>query len=87
MSGRAMPCCSARTGAVLLVDTGPAPEPLAACLDRAGIARIDLLVLTHFDLDHIGGVSAVYGRVGTVLHGPGYGPADRILAAAVRRRR
>jgi competence protein ComEC len=67
-------------GTVMLVDTGPAPEPLVTCLDRAGIARIDLLVLTHFDLDHIGGVSAVFGRVGTVLHGPGYGPAEGILA-------
>jgi competence protein ComEC len=66
-------------GAVMLVDAGPAPEPLVACLDRAGIARIDLLVLTHFDLDHIGGVSAVYGRVATVLHGPAYGPAAPIL--------
>ncbi|MFB8147249.1 ComEC/Rec2 family competence protein [Microbacterium sp. NPDC056003] len=56
--------------AVALVDTGPAPESLIACLDRAGVGRIDLLVLTHFDLDHAGGVDAVVGRVGTVLHGP-----------------
>lgn len=66
-------------GAVALVDTGPAPEPLAACLDRVGIARIDLLVLTHFDLDHIGGVPAVVGRVGTVLHGPIHNDGESIL--------
>lgn len=57
-------------GRVALIDTGPDPRALGACLERVGIARIDLLVLTHFDLDHVGGVSAVTGRVGTVLHGP-----------------
>lgn len=57
-------------GAVAVVDTGPAPESLAACLDRAGVDGIDLLVLTHFDLDHVGGIPAVEGRVGMVLHGP-----------------
>lgn len=35
-----------------------------------GIARLDLLVLTHFDHDHSGGVAAVVGRVDRVLHGP-----------------
>jgi competence protein ComEC len=68
------------SGVVMLVDTGPDPEPLTACLDRVGIARIDLLVLTHFDQDHVGGVAAVRGRVGTVLHGPEYGPAGHLLA-------
>ncbi|MEV7608725.1 ComEC/Rec2 family competence protein [Microbacterium sp. NPDC089320] len=57
-------------GATALIDTGPEPEPLASCLRGLGVARVDLLVLTHFDLDHVGGVEAVQGRVGTVLHGP-----------------
>ena len=57
-------------GATALVDTGPDPEPLARCLDVLGIARLDLLVLTHFDHDHSGGVAAVVGRVDRVLHGP-----------------
>lgn len=57
-------------GAVALIDTGPDPAALEACLSRVGVGRIDLLVLSHFDLDHVAGVSAVAGRVGTVLYGP-----------------
>ncbi|GAA5198230.1 ComEC/Rec2 family competence protein [Microbacterium jejuense] len=72
-------------GAVALVDTGPDPAPLTACLDRVGVSRIDLLVLTHSDLDHIGGVAAVTGRVDTVLHGPDDAPGrtavQRLTAA------
>ncbi|GAA4765487.1 ComEC/Rec2 family competence protein [Microbacterium gilvum] len=56
--------------AVALVDTGPEPEALRACLARLGVDRIEMLVLTHFDLDHVGGVEAVAGRTGTLLHGP-----------------
>lgn len=64
-------------GSVAVIDTGPEPEALASCLRSLGIDRIDLLVLTHFDLDHIGGVEAVRGRVGTVLHGPPAGADDQ----------
>ncbi|MEC5149976.1 ComEC/Rec2 family competence protein [Cryobacterium sp. GrIS_2_6] len=52
-----------------LVDVGPDPKPLKQCLRSLGIDRIDLLVLTHYDMDHIGGIAAVIGRVGTALIG------------------
>ncbi|WP_259461115.1 MULTISPECIES: ComEC/Rec2 family competence protein [unclassified Microbacterium] len=67
-------------GVVALFDTGPDPKPLAECLQSLGIGRIDLLVLSHFDLDHVGGTSAVYGKVEKVLHGPVEGDsAARLL--------
>ncbi|MDJ0348480.1 ComEC/Rec2 family competence protein [Cryobacterium sp. PH29-G1] len=52
-----------------LVDVGPDPQLLTNCLATLGITHIDLLVLTHYDLDHIGGVDAVIGRVDTALVG------------------
>ncbi|MFD5225699.1 ComEC/Rec2 family competence protein [Microbacterium sp. NPDC058342] len=68
-------------GRTALIDTGPEPDALSECLVRTGVARIDLLVLTHYDLDHVGGTAAVQGRVGAVLHGPVSEPADgRLLA-------
>lgn len=70
-------------GRVALVDTGPDPVPLRACLDRFGVGRIDLLILTHFDLDHRGGMDAVVGRVDVVLHGPPATPEDDAVLAAL----
>lgn len=67
--------------AIALIDTGHDPALVSACLDRVGVARVDLLVLTHFDKDHVGGSEAVIGRVDTVLHGPTDGIADERLLA------
>lgn len=60
-------------GSVALIDTGPEPEALTACLSDLGIERIQLLILSHYDLDHVGGISAVFGMVDRALVGP---PAD-----------
>ncbi|MBU20088.1 ComEC/Rec2 family competence protein [Microbacterium sp.] len=66
-------------GATALIDTGHDPALVSACLDRVGVTRLDLLVLTHFDKDHVGGTEAVIGRAETVLHGPTDGSADERL--------
>jgi competence protein ComEC len=76
-------------GAVALVDTGPEPAALTRCLTQFGVDRLDLVVLTHFDLDHIGGSDAVIGRAAVVVHGPPGEAADtrlldRFAAAGAR---
>ncbi|MEP6478826.1 MAG: ComEC/Rec2 family competence protein [Rhodoglobus sp.] len=63
-------------GQVALIDTGREPALMTKCLDELGISHIDLLVLTHFDMDHIGGTSAVYGMVDRAFIGPIAEPAD-----------
>lgn len=70
-------------GEVALIDTGAEPEQLADCLGTLGIERLDLLVLTHFDLDHAGGVPAIVGRVDRVLVGPTGREQDEAVVAAL----
>lgn len=71
-------------GVIALDDTGREPARLQRCLDQLGITHIDLLVLTHYDLDHVGGVSAVYGKVDRVLIGPPSDPGDVRIASELR---
>lgn len=47
----------------VLVDTGPDPEPVAECLRQRGVAELDAVVLTHFHLDHTGGLAGVIDAV------------------------
>lgn len=39
-----------------LIDGGESPDRLNSELARRGVSRIDLLVLSHFDNDHVGGL-------------------------------
>lgn len=55
---------------VMLVGTGDDPERLASCLDRFGVHRIAILVLTHDDRDHVGALSVVVDRVDRALVAP-----------------
>ncbi len=55
----------ARTGphAAVVVDVGTDGTAVDRCLDRLGVNRIDLLVVSHFHADHVGGLpAAVAGR-------------------------
>ncbi len=55
-----------RTGAgrAIMIDVGPPGDAADRCLDQLGVRRLDLLVLTHFHADHVGGLAAVLdGRV------------------------
>jgi competence protein ComEC len=58
-------------GHAVLFDAGPPDGPVLARLRAAGVARIDLLVVTHDQADHEGGAPAVLAhcRVGLLLDG------------------
>jgi competence protein ComEC len=68
-----------------LIDVGRHPEPIAACLDRFGIGTLDLLVLTHFDADHAGGLAAVVGRVEHAIVGRAVEPREDTALDDLRR--
>lgn len=74
----------AGAGAAVEVDAGPDPVSIDRCMREFGIHRIPLLVLTHFHLDHVGGlVGALRGRpVSRIITGPLAEPATG--AAIVR---
>ena len=43
----------------VVVDAGPDPAVMDACLDRLGVRAVPLLLLTHFHADHVDGASGV----------------------------
>jgi competence protein ComEC len=67
-------------GAGIVVDAGPEPELVDRCLDRLGIRRVPLVVLSHFHADHVDGLPGVYaGRKVAAVEVTGLGePAERV---------
>jgi competence protein ComEC len=50
---------SAGAGRAIVVDTGPEPLAVDACLRRLGVHAVPLLLLTHLHADHVGGLDGV----------------------------
>lgn len=76
-------------GASLLVDGGPPEANVAAKLRAHGVSSLDVVVLTHAQRDHEGGLEAVVRkfRVGLLLDGgTGRDPVHARIVAAARAR-
>ncbi len=58
--------------ASVLVDTGASESRLRSALGRAGVSRLDAVVVTHSDDDHCGALASLRGTVGV----------DRVIVAA-----
>jgi competence protein ComEC len=51
-------------GSGVVVDAGPDPAAVDRCLRRLGVTSVPLLIVSHFHVDHVGGVAGVFrGRV------------------------
>jgi competence protein ComEC len=56
---------------VALIDTGRDSQLVENCVADAGVSEIEMLVLTHFDADHVAGLPGVIERVsGKLLVSP-----------------
>ncbi|MEH1100650.1 ComEC/Rec2 family competence protein [Micromonospora sp. CPCC 205561] len=74
-------------GRAVVVDAGPDPAAADGCLRRLGVREVALLVVSHFHVDHTGGVAGVFRgrRVDAVLTPRWPEPAagrDLVLAEA-----
>ncbi|MPY81205.1 MAG: DNA internalization-related competence protein ComEC/Rec2 [Actinophytocola sp.] len=77
------------SGNAVVVDTGTELGDIDRCLDRLGVERVPLVILSHLHADHIGGLDAVLGgrAVGGIAVGEGRTPgwAWRQVVATGRR--
>ncbi|MFV2001191.1 MAG: ComEC/Rec2 family competence protein [Acidimicrobiia bacterium] len=77
------------TGRTMLIDGGPDPGLIDRALRRQGVSRIDVVVATHGDADHVAGLIDVVGAydVGELWVSAFAGPSDLlrgVIDAAAR---
>jgi competence protein ComEC len=75
---------AAGDGEAVVVDVGPDPALMDRCLDRLGVGRVPLLVLTHDHADHVMGLPGALGdrSVGQVVMSPLAEPEEQAVAVA-----
>ncbi|WP_231619258.1 ComEC/Rec2 family competence protein, partial [Nonomuraea sp. SBT364] len=82
---------AAGPGRAIVVDAGPDPSVIDACLRRLAVHDVPLVILTHPHADHIDGLAGVYRdrRVGAVVTTPHRHttPQSTRLTAELARRR
>ncbi|MGI9092664.1 MAG: ComEC/Rec2 family competence protein [Mycobacteriales bacterium] len=63
--------------AAVVVDAGLDPAVMDSCLRRLHVRRVPMLVVTHLDADHVGGVTGVFDHrpVAALITGPRTQPA------------
>ena len=67
-----------KDGHSVLIDAGYAntADKVLAFLKKAGVEKLDVLVITHYDKDHVGGAAAILQSLPVdKLYLPGYEPA------------
>lgn len=71
-------------GGAVLVDTGPPRADIAGCLHRAGVHRLDAVVLSHYHADHVGALDAVLAAApaAQIVVGPARHPAETVTEVA-----
>jgi competence protein ComEC len=70
-------------GRAVMVDAGPEPSATDRCLRRLGVRQVVLFVVSHFHVDHIGGIAGVFrGRRIAAVITPDW-PEPRTGRAAV----
>jgi competence protein ComEC len=70
-------------GKTALIDTGEFPDLLRRCLGLLGVSHLDLVVLTHFDKDHVGAWQVLVGITDEVWVGPRDSQGDRDIVSAL----
>ncbi len=74
-------------GQAIVIDAGPEPTAIDRCLRQLAVRSVPLLVFTHDDADHVGGVDGVFagrqvGAVAVSRYRGTSGGRDRVLRAA-----
>ncbi|MFP7696816.1 ComEC/Rec2 family competence protein [Trueperella sp. LYQ143] len=61
---------------IVLVDVGPADGHIGDCVNQAGVTKLDLVILSHFDSDHVRGFEelARETHIGQVWYSPNMYP-------------